>query len=92
MSHLEKRKPTAIQTVPNLEAALGDPCQTAHSFTLHSSLSRLLGAQGLPDQKRRQAEGSWAEWGEGEKMGLGSDVLEVNLAAYGYEATCYHLH
>lgn len=39
-----------------------------------------------------KTEGSWAEWGEGEKMGLGLDVLEVNLAACGYEATCYQLH
>lgn len=33
----------------------------------------------------------WAEWGE-EKMGLGLHVLEVNLAACGYEATCCQLH
>lgn len=32
--HLEKRKPTATQTVPSLEVALGDSHQTAHSFHL----------------------------------------------------------
>lgn len=32
--HLEKRKPTATQTLPSLEVALGDPHQTAHSFYL----------------------------------------------------------
>lgn len=93
--HLEKRKPTATQTIPSLEVALGDSHQTAHSFHLElKPLQAPLGTR-TPRLKTKTDRRKPMEKGGGlvctesrsDGCGVGGGKVGPGLAACGYRGS-----